>query len=133
MTISLFEQAEARLTAGESIDEWLFRLDPDFDGMAIDRLIATVRALFRREDLSPRQLSTLSKFLLGVKRLPLVTPGLAVHIEFIDEAADECRVWGVWLHEDWFGVGWSGWVKGPLGTDSIGGAPCGIHAGATVP
>ena len=129
MTASLFEQAEAKLAAGEAIDEWLFRFDLDFDGMAFGYLIATIRALLQREDLSPQQLSTLSKFLLGLRRLPLVTPGLAVRLELIDEAKDECRVWEVWLHEDWFGAAWSGWVRGPLGIDSISGDPCELRPG----
>lgn len=123
MTNSLYDRALQKLAAGKSIDRWLFRLDPDSDRTALEHLHNAVRTLLRRDDLSPRQISALAKLLLGFRRLPLITPGLNIHLSLSTKSEDEGRGWDVYLREDWFCVEWAGWVRGPFGSDSISGDP----------
>jgi hypothetical protein len=123
MTKTLYELALQGLQTGAPIVEWLFHLDPDFDGLALDCLQATVRTLLHRDDLAPRHLAALAKLMLGLKRLPLVTPGLNVRLTLSTEGEVESRWWDVHLTEDQFAVEWTGWVTGPFGSDSISGEP----------
>jgi hypothetical protein len=97
--------------------------------MAVGYLVAGAKAIFERIDLAPQQISALSKLLLGLRRLPLVTPGLAVRLGLVDESPDEGKAWAVWLREDEFGAAWSGWVRGEMGTDSISSDPVELTPG----
>lgn len=119
----LYQRAITRLEAGKPVTKWLFDLTTDLDGSAVQSLERTVRVLLRREEVSPSQISSLAKLLLGLQRLPFITPGLDVHLSLSARYEDEGHGWDVYLREGWFCLEWAGWVRGPCGTDSISGDP----------
>jgi hypothetical protein len=70
------------LKDGDDISEHLFAFDPadDLDRTLVEQVGRFVRGLLARPDATPRQVWSLAKLLLGIRRLPLVTPGLDVSV-----------------------------------------------------
>lgn len=78
----LFDRVQEMLEEGEDISEYLFAFDPnDRDRTYAGQIVRGVRALLGREETTPREAWSLAKLLLGVRRLPLITPGLDISIE----------------------------------------------------
>jgi hypothetical protein len=121
MPDDVFDRA-SELLAQDADELWSYLLafEPE-DSDLVANLIMALRAMLGRDDLHPLQIVSLARLLLGMKRLPLVTPGLDVLVTVTTGTKDDWFSYEIGLSEDVLQIGGGGYVQGPLGGDSYGG------------
>jgi hypothetical protein len=100
-------------------DNGLFPFDSD-EMQYILEVTRRVKQLLSRDHLRPKEISSISKALLGLQRLPQPTTGLSVHIELVYSGDHEVNSCELYIDESAFRTAWikEGYVQGPYGGDS---------------
>lgn len=120
MKADLFSETVLRMKRAEDISDVLYLFELD-DGYYIQRVSRAIRDLLRREDLTPKQVHSIAKMLLGLERLPLQTPGLNVSIELYEKVDGEATSYEIAFGGNEFRTASGGYVEGSMGSDSFSG------------
>ncbi len=120
MNTTLFETAHQKLDSNEDISEYLLNFLPE-DIVLLERVINAVEALLCRDDLSPVQINSISKVLLGLRRIPLMTPGLDIELGLLNEGEGGSYEYTLVIKEDHFELSSGGFQLFQWGSDSISG------------
>lgn len=120
-SITLYEKAYAGFLAGQDISDYLLAIDAEFEGWWIEQIASSLRKLLNRDDLTLKQLVGICKLLLGLHRLPLITPGLDILLSLCMRVEDEAGSYEIGLSDERFYVSSGGMLRGPLGFDSYSG------------
>jgi hypothetical protein len=120
MDTDLFTKTVQRMENGEDISDVLFCFEGD-DQYYIERVIKAVKALLKHRDISANQTSSISKLLLGLQKMPLITPGLYVRMELSEKLNGDATTYSISIGEDEFRTDSGGFVSGPMGSDSFSG------------
>jgi len=115
-----FELAREKLYACEDLSDVLFWFDYS-DGEYIYQVTEAVKRLFTRKDLTPKKAFSISKLLLGLSRLPFITPGLDVRISLSNRYPTEAVFYAVGLNEHEFITESGGYMDLGYGADSFSG------------
>lgn len=120
MGADLFSETASRMESDDDISDVLYQFEFE-DVYYIQLVKKAIKALLHREDLTPNQVKSIAKMLLGLERLPLQTPGLDLHIGLSEKNEGEVTSYDVYLQECEFRTESGGYVSGPMGSDSISG------------
>lgn len=104
----------------DTVADALFAFDPD-DDYYVDRVKDAVRALLKREDLTPQQIVGIGRALHGLGRMPLRTPGLGVHISLSEKTENAATSYDVFVDSDRFATESGGYEDSGYGSDSFSG------------
>lgn len=119
--IPSYTQALAALKNGDdaTVESALLRFDiRDHD--FVQAVTQAVRVQLTRPGLTPLQIVTIGRALLGLERLPLRTPGLDINITLAFRGEDWVESYDLYVSEDRFITDTGGHANFGYGTDSIG-------------
>ncbi len=120
MPTAPFDEAMAFLEAqDDGLWRYLLALEPE-DRPLIAQVAGIVRTILTRPDLRPAQIASLARLLLGLNRLPLITPGVDVLVILSTGTSDDSYSHEIGIGEDRFWIGGGGYCRGPFGGDSYG-------------
>lgn len=120
MATDLFTKTVQRMENEEDISDVLFCFEGD-DQYFIERVIRAIKALLKRDDLTASEISSISKLLLGLQRMPLRTPGLYIRMDLSQKLDGDSTTYSISIDEDEFRTDSGGYVEGPMGSDSFSG------------
>ena len=117
-----FDQAIEALKKGnnEFLENCLFAFQID-DGYYIEQVKKAIRGLLKRPDLTSRQVVSIGRALHGLERLPLLTPGLDVHIALGIKNESGASTYDLHFNEKEFITTSGGYVDFGQGSDSFSG------------
>jgi hypothetical protein len=97
-------------------DLFAFRLE---DCVAIEKLIAGIRKVLKRDRITPQKIVGLGKLLHGLQRLPRSTPGIDIEVSTGHRSNDNCFYQSLHLSESEFEISSGGAEYTPgVGSDS---------------
>jgi hypothetical protein len=123
MPTTLYDQTLAAWTAGddEFVANALFAFEID-DGDYIQRVTEAIRSLLELPDLTPRQIVAIGRMLLGLSRMPLLTPGLGVEVSLRFKTEQSAISYDLFFSQNHFETSSSGYNNFGFGSDSFSGS-----------
>ena len=89
------------------------------DSYPVGQLIAAIRRLMNRADLTAETAGKLQVFLFAMERLPLVTPGVRMSLGLRLDQGGESDWREIRLEDDTFTLGRGSWVDGDADTETV--------------
>jgi hypothetical protein len=121
--IPTYEKVSEALKSGDNdtIKSAVFSFEID-DLYYVDQVTKAVRSLLDRPSISPDQVTSIKKALLGLSRLPLRTAGLEVEISLVNKLNNAASSYIFFISSDRFATDSGGYDNFGFGTDSFSGA-----------
>ncbi len=91
------------------------------DTYYIEQVTKSVQSLLDRPNIMPDQKTSIKRALLGLRRLPLRTAGLDIHIALVDKFNNSATSYDLYLSSDRFATESGGYSNFGFGTDSFSG------------